>query len=353
MLAWASAAPQPGTGARGPQETPYDTGRFTLDVQNDDFGSDVDEGFTSGIEAIFRIRPADDFALSSLHDALRDRRVFEYWSLVLGHEMHTPALLQIIDLDVLQRDRRYAGWLYGALRAELGLAHSPFTDDGYSLYRAELTFGTTGPRTRTETLQRYWHAFIRDVLNRRRLPEDPKGWPVYQVPDHWGINLEVSQEADIFRVRLPDAGLRRAVGAELGVRVASLVEVRAGNMFVDGTVGAIVRAGLLPEVVFDEFSVPVPQDDPIDVPFAVYGFVSGRLTGVAHNTLLDGPPGDDGLYPERNDSLARLEAGFVMRFSTVEFMFRHVTRSPDLASRPPGGVWIQNWGRITLSFAFY
>jgi hypothetical protein len=336
-----------------PFETGYDRGRFTLDVANDDFGSDTDEGFTSGVEAIFRVTPADAWALSSQIPALRSRRVLEYWGLVLGQTIHTPALLQVTDLEVLRNDRRYSGWLYGELRAELALRHSPFLEGGYSFYQVGLTFGTTGPRTQTGPLHRYWHAFIRDVLRRRRLPEDPKGWNVYQVPNHWGLNLAARQEAELFRARLPAPELRRTVGAELGFRIASVVEARAGNMFIDATVGAILRAGLLPEVVFDELSIPGPAGRRFDVPVAVYGFVSGRLTGALHDTLLEGPPGASGPYPERNRALARLEAGFVLRLSVVEFAFRHVTRSPDLAQRPPGGVWVQNWGRITLSFAFY
>lgn len=337
-----------------PFETPYDRGRFTLDVANDDFGSGVDEAFTSGVEAIFRVTPADRFALSSLDAGLRRLRIVEYWSLTLGHEIHTPALLQVTDLDVLRNDRRYVGWVYGALQAELALAHSPFLDGGQSFYRIELTFGSTGPRTETEALQRYWHAFIRDVLDRRRLPEDPKGWAVYQVPNHWGVNLEVAQEAEMLRWSSEDAGIRRATGADLGFRIATIAEARVGNMFVDAAAGAILRAGLLPHTVFDELSIPGTFGGKrADIPVAIYGFVSGRVVGVLHDTLLDGPPGAEGLYPERNHGLARLEAGFVLRFSAVEFAFRHVTRSPDLAEPPPGGVWIQNWGRITLSFAFY
>ena len=337
-----------------PPETTYDIGRFTLDVANDDFGSNVDEAFTSGIEVIIRMTPNPRFALSSLVPELDARRIREYWGLTLGHQIHTPALLQETDLAILSQDRRYAGWVYTSLRTELALAHSPFLDRGYSFYKVELTFGSTGPRTETEALQRYWHAFLRDVLNRRRLPEDPKGWGVYQVPDHWGVNLEVRQEAEIYRFDGDYQNLKKSVGSDLGFRVASLAGLRVGNMWVDASVGATIRAGLLPELVFDDLSLPVDFGGRRpDVTVAVYGFVSGRLTASLHNTLLEGPPGSDGPYPETNPALARLEAGFAIRISAVEFMFRHVTLSPELRNRPPGGVWIQNWGRITLSFLFY
>lgn len=330
---------------------PYDVGRFTLDVENDDFGSDRDEAFTSGIRALIRVTPGEGFALSDLDANLKRRRIQEYWGLSFGHEMYTPVDLQATDLAVLSRDRRYAGWLYGALRAEVALDHSPFLARGQSLYRLELSFGSTGPRIRTEALQRYWHAFIRDALGRRRLPEDPKGWSVYQVPNHWGVNLELHQEAEFLRAELRDPGLSRAVAARFGIRAATLAGVRVGNMRIDASAGATIRAGLLPSTVFDEFALPAVL--PRSVPVAVYGFVSGRLTAVAYDALLDGPPGAEGPYPDRNPVLTQLEAGFVVRFSVVEFMFRHVTLSPDLAQRPPGGVWIQNWGRFTLSFAFY
>lgn len=337
-----------------PPRLVYDVGRFTIDVANDDFGSGVDQGFTSGIDVLIRISPNPRFSISGLSPFLAERRVREYWGLRLGQEIHTPALLQEVDLEVLRNDRRYAGWLYGALRAELALEHSPFLAGGYAFYRVELTFGSTGPRTETEALHRYWHAFIREVLNRQQLPEDPKGWSVYQVPNHWGLNLELSQEAELFRLENNDLGLRKSVAADLGFRAASLARVRLGNMWVDAAVGATFRAGLLPEVVFDELSIPVGlAGRPADVPLAVYGFVSGRLIGSLYNALLDGPPGAEGPHPDRNAILTRLEAGFVLRFSSVEFMFRHVTLTPDLERRPPGGVWIQNWGRITLTFAFY
>lgn len=338
--------------AAGPHDTPYDRGRFTLDVANDDFGSDVDEAFTSGVEVQFRITPREDLSLFGWLDEAR--RVREYWGLFLGHAMYTPALLQVTDLEVLKNDRRYAGWVHGGLSAEVAVAGSPLLPSGFAFYRFRLDVGATGPQTETATLQRYWHAYIRDVLNRRRLPEDPKGWPIYQVPNHWGVVLSARQEMEAFRWTLEDAGLRRAVGAQLGVRLATLSGVRVGNMWVDAHVGATVRAGLMPRLVFDEMSLPLlGAGERADVPVAVYGFASFRLVGSAYDALLDGPPGASGPYPERNHVMTRLEAGFALRFSAVEFMFRHVTLSPDLAAPPPGGVWIQNWGRFTLSFAFY
>lgn len=336
------------------QDSPYDRGRFTLDVTNDDFGSDVDEAFTSAVEATIRVTPGNNVALSSLSPWLSARRVREYWSLSVGQEIYTPALLQETDLEVLQNDRRYAGWLYGGLKAELILRHSPFIANGYTLYTVEVVAGSTGPRTQTEPLQRYWHAFIRDVLNRRRLPEDPKGWGVYEVPNHWGVNISVDQQAEMLRWQAGEAGLRKAIGSDFGFRILSRVGARLGNMWVDGHISAMMQVGLLPEVVFDELSMPLSLTGRMfDVPLAVYGFVSGRLIGSVYNALLDGPPGATGPYPERNYVMTQLEAGFALRLAAVEFMFRHVTLSPDLANRPPGGVWVQNWGRITLSFAFY
>lgn len=330
----------------------YDRGRFTVDVANDDFGSDVDEAFTSGL--YFQIRvAAERFGWSGLVPELKARRVREYWGLVLGQEMYTPALLQVTDLSILRNDRRYAGWLHGALQNELVLRGSPWLEEGYSYLRLKLTVGATGPQTATAPLQRYWHAFIRDVLRRRRLPEDPKGWGIYEVPNHVAVNVEAAYEADLFRWTLQDPGLERGLGAQLGVRVSSLARVRAGTMWIDGLIGGVLRAGLMPEVVFDEFGMPVRRDRASALPISAYGFVSGRLIGSVYNALLDGPPGAEGPYPDRNHVLARLEAGFALRLGAVEFAFRHVTLSPELASRPPGGVWIQNWGRITLSFVYY
>ena len=337
-----------------PLDTPYDRGRFTLNVANDDFGSDVDEAFTSGIEAVFRFAPGEGFAVSSQHSWLAARRIREYWSVVLGHEIYTPALLQETNLEILSRDRRYAGWVYGGLRTELALAHSPFIANGHSFYRVQLSLGSTGPRTQTEALQRYWHAFIRDALNRRRLPEDPKGWAIYQVPNHWGVNIDVSQEAEFLRLESRNRWLKRHFGADLAFRAASLAQVRLGNMWVDASVGAVFRAGILPQVTFEDMTLPVLfEGKRLSVPIAVYGFVSGRIIGSLYNALLDGPPGAEGPYPDRKNGLVRLEAGFAVRAANIEFMFRHTTLSPELRNPPPGGVWIQNWGRITLSFAFY
>lgn len=345
MLALMGASPAP------PE---YDLGRFTLDLANDDFGSDVDEAFTSGIEALIRVRPGEGWSLSERLGFSHEHRIREHWGLVLGHQMYTPALLSTVDLEVLQNDRRYAGWVYGGLLAEVAMDASPFLDDGKALYRARLVFGSTGPRTQTASLQRYWHAFIRDSLNRRRLPEDPKGWSVYQVPNHWGVVGELTQESEVFRWSLEDRGLARDVGSNLGVRVASLAGARLGNMWIDAHVGAVVRAGLMPPVVFDDLVFfSAVEGERVKVPFAIFGYASARLIASAYDALLDGPPGAEGPWPERNPVMTRLEAGFGIRWSVVEFMFRHTTLSPDLASRPPGGVWIQNWGRFTVSFVYY
>lgn len=330
----------------------YDLGRFTLDIENDDFGSDVDEAFSSGIEVAFRITPGPDWGLA---DALGvEAALHEYWGLALGHQIYTPHDLTTIDLNELRGDRRFAGWLYGALFAEIASDRSPWTDDGVSLTRVRAFFGSTGPRIQTASLQRYWHAFIRDALNRRRLPEDPKGWAVYQVPNHWGAGVELEHEADLYRWTHADPGLARSVGSQLGVRLSTLAGARLGNVWIDGQVGAMVRAGLMPRAVFDEmiFFAPVGGRRP-KVPVAVYGFVSGRLIASVYDAFLDGPPGAEGPWPERNHVMAKLEAGFAIRWSVVEFMFRHTTLSPDLATRPREGVWVQNWGRFILSFDFY
>ncbi|MBX2812154.1 MAG: lipid A deacylase LpxR family protein [Myxococcales bacterium] len=347
-MAWAVCASLIST------DSPYDRGRFTLHVANDDFGSGYDEAFTSGIEARFRFTPGDNVAVSSAHPELRRLRLHEYWGLSLGQNIYTPALVQVTDVELLRDDRRYAGWLYGTLSVELGLNHSPFLAHGHSLYVVELSLGATGPQTQTESLQRYWHAFIRDVLNRRDEPFDPKGWGVYQVPNHWGVNVRLYQESEFIRWSLAQPDWRRQLGSSFGVRMATKTEVRLGNMWIDGTGGFTIRAGLMPGVVFDDWSLPrLYKGKMVGVPLAVYGFVSGYLRGAIYNALLDGPPGAEGPYPARTYFLTRIEAGFVIRFAAVEFAFRHTTLSPELRNRPPSGVWIQNWGTISLTFAFY
>ena len=332
----------------------YDRGRFSLHVANDDFGSGADEAFTSGIEARFRFSPGSNVALSGLNRWLRTHTLREYWSLAFGQQIYTPAILTTTNLRLLENDRRYAGWLYGVLSTELALNHSPFLSNGHSLFQVELHLGSTGPRTQTESLQRYWHAFIRDALNRRREPFDPKGWGVYQVPNHWGVNIRLYHEAEAIRWTGHDAGLRKRLGSDWSLRLATQTQLRAGNMWIDATIGASLRAGLMPSIVFDAWNLPIPyQGRPVGIPLAIYGFVSGHLTGVAYNALLDGPPGARGSYPDRNSDLTRLEAGFVIRVAAIEFSFRHTLLSPELKRRPPAGVWTQNWGTLSLSFIFY
>lgn len=340
---------QPGLSA-----DPYDRGRFSINVANDDFGSGADEAFTSGVEARIRFTPGENVALSGLADWLGAHRLREYWGIAFGQEIHTPAILQTIDLDILRNDRRYAGWLYGSLSTELALQHSPFLAKGQSLYVIELHVGATGPQTQTEAIQRYWHAIVREALNRRLEPFDPRGWGVYQVPNHFGVNLRVYNESEIIRWDSAGAALKRKLGSDWGFRLASQTQLRAGNMWIDGTIGFTARAGLLPKIVFDTWDLPTMyQGQKLGIPLAIYGFVSGQMTGVVYNALLDGPPGAEGPYPERNSYLTRIEAGFVIRAAAIEFAFRHTLLSPELKNRPLSGVWFQNWGTISLSFLFY
>ncbi len=335
---------------------PYDRGRFTIKVANDDFGSGYDEAFTSGLEATFRVSPAPARSLRKLFpDSLKDSFAHEYWSLFLGQEIYTPALLISADLEILQRDRPYAGWLFGGLMWEGALRHSLFAEKGTSFLSARLTAGATGPQTQTEALQRYWHAFIRDVLRRRRLPDDPKGWGVYQVPNHVGVNLGLSYEGEIGRLEHSSSWFLENHGSRWGVRAGALVEGRLGNMWIDGAVGLSMYAGLLPEMVFAEFTPWTQQkgEKQDAFPLAIYFFGNGRLIGSAYNALLDGPPGYENNYPERHHILTKIEAGFAIRVSAVEFSFRHTMLSPELKKRPPGAVWLQNYGTINLSVAYF
>ena len=335
-------------------DSPYDRGSVTFDIANDDFGSASDEAYTSGLELSIRVRPPNSVGLASLNSDIKKLRLAEYWGLMLGLDIYTPHQLDEIDVEELRDERPYAAWLYTGLFAEIALAHSPWFSQGFSLYTAELKFGSTGPRTNVQTLHRYWHAFIRDALNRDDFPQDPRGWNVYQIPNHWGVNLKLSQEADIFRYN-PFKEEDSESLVHFGLQLGSLAEVQLGNMWIDAAGGVVARMGYMPAAVFDKLTVPSTGREIVDrIPWAAYGFISVRGIASAYNALLDGPPGDNTDYPTKNNFLGRLEAGFVLRAANVEFAFRHVMLSPDLAKRPPArAVWVQNWGRFTLRFLFY
>jgi lipid A 3-O-deacylase len=205
-------------------------GRFTAleenDILNVGEGLDTDRDYTQGAFAAFTFTDADTPAAARAAAGaipLFAAKAPVHLALVLGQEIYTPGNLARTDL--VPNDRPYAAWLFvGAAVASPVLDADPVRRrDRVDLL--ELDLGVVGPAARGEQAQNFFHR-------------------AFDIPEAEGWDNQNGNEAGVLatwesRWRLLSGDLGRRAGWDVLPRV----RVRAGNVRVDGTAGAVARVG--------------------------------------------------------------------------------------------------------------
>ncbi|NJK31571.1 MAG: lipid A deacylase LpxR family protein [Deltaproteobacteria bacterium] len=184
----------------------WDAGKLSFNIINDAFGTTLDEGYSSGMRLSVRFSPfLGDGVRGLLPNDLKRRARVEYWGLTAAFDIYTPTDLDANTTEALSDDRPYAGFMGGALFDDI-VFRGAIDPSGYTVASLSLEGGLVGPSTRTEHIQRAWHNWLRNFLNRNVTPRDPQGWDVYQVPDAFLIGVRARLESDAFRASWGDGG---------------------------------------------------------------------------------------------------------------------------------------------------
>jgi hypothetical protein len=334
-----------------------DQGRFTMDLINDLFGTTLDEGYSSGIRFAARFAPfvGDGFS-AWMPRRWQDQIVSETWSLGVQWDIYTPFDLEADTVEALRNDRPYAGYMGGIFGVEF-LSRTALQPGGYTIWSTALESGWVGPSTQTGRIQRAWHRWTRNLLNRRNTPRDPNGWGVWEVPDAFMLWLRTRIETDVFRHDFAGRPRNFRHGSRAGFRMSTFADCDFGLRRVGCDGGFVIRAGLLPDAALEGL-FPVNTWDPARqgasprFPLYVYLFTAVAADVTLYDAFLDGPVGVDSPTKNKRELGGEGQVGLLLRVGDFELFYRHIVLTREIEELPPKSVFVQQLGQVMMSVAW-
>jgi len=317
-------------------------GTLSIKFENDLFAG-TDRHYTNGLR-ISWLSPEGGTAYEPLQQVEsvlqtvaqkydRDKTRFGW---AVGQDIFTPEDRSRTDL--IEDDRPYAGWLYGALSLHTVTADRANTQRKTS-ESVELSLGVVGPQALGEEAQ--------DFVHEVRLIDAFEGWD-HQLRTEPGVMLRYERKWR-FRDPVPH-------GQFLEADWIPRAGFSLGNVMTHAGVGASVRMGYnLPR----NFGPPglIQGAEPLsalnDRPngeFSIYGFltVDGRLVG--HNIFLDGNTFRDSHSVDKKRWVGDLAVGVAVIYNRVTLAYTNAFRTKEFE----GQRRLSRFGSVTASFqAFF
>ncbi|MEZ5930604.1 MAG: lipid A deacylase LpxR family protein [Alphaproteobacteria bacterium] len=304
-----------------------------LQAENDEVAG-TDRYYTGGLRAICVTSPRWLDALPSpLDDAERESRAKAAFS--IGQSVFTPD--DIAQVEPIDDDHPYAGWLYLGLGLESEVAPRP--DRAGYLDRLELQLGVVGPWSGAEALQRGVH----DVLD----ATEPAGWG-NQLDNEPGVNLFCSRQ---WTGALRVDGIGGPEGAGLALDVSPVIGAALGNVHLFGGGGLTVRVGRFE--ADDHGSALIRPSLAGADGFSgrdgfsgyLFGGIEGRLVG--RNIFLDGNSfQDDGPSVDKERLVGEVRVGLALGYERFGLSYTQVFRTPEFEGQHP-----HSYGSLTLTLA--
>lgn len=259
-------------------------------------------------------------------------------SLGFGQHIYTPKDTQIGELQ--ERDRPYAGYLYGLLALHAKREHR--------LDTLELAAGLIGPSALAEQSQ--------NEVHRIRSIDTAKGWE-HQLKDEPALMLTWSR---VWRV---NAG---ALPGGWGWDILPRVEVSAGTPYTRAGLGGEVRFGWNMPADYGSATIrpgsgimrPMEEDipgsraqarsDAFTDRFSAYLFAGTSGHAVAYNSFLDGNLWKDSHSVDKFPLAGDLTWGIALNIYDYQITYTHVIRAKEFHGQDKG----QNFGSITLGYRF-
>lgn len=310
------------------EERPFQDhkGIYTFSVEND-IVTGQDNNYTNGFRFSY-ISPEGDVPYwldrSGALVPFFAQDGHKRWSLQFGQSIYTP---ENIETTAPQpNEQPYAGWLYGTA----GLT----SDTGKILDRFELTLGIVGPASMAEHVQETVHDFLGSP--------HPMGWQ-YQLENEPGIVLSYERQWRAFQASGPGGW---------GVDFTPRAGASLGNIFTDGSVGAIARLGQdLPA----DYGPPLIRSSMSGSDFFIpteelgwYLFAGAEGRGVARNIFLDGNTFEDSPSVDKKHWVGGLQAGLAVVYRDMRVSYTHVL----LTDEYEGQTGNNQYGAVSLSMRF-
>lgn len=304
---------------------------WSVQIENDMFGSGVDQHYTHGTRISAQVPLDDEGWLTRKVLHLSDRTpgyatiATSRVSYVLGQSMYTPSDITIPAPQ--PNDRPYAGWTYVGAAVE---TVRPKTTD-----IIELNVGIVGPSSYAEQIQTRVH----DIVG----SPEPRGWE-HQLSDEPGIVLAYVR-------RWRDKPLGDLYGWSSDV--VPHAGLNAGNIFTYGAIGATFRIGH--NLATDEGpprairpSLPGSDFFDADAMPGGYFFVGFEARAMARNIFLDGNTFRDSASVDKELLVGDIQAGFVLNAGSYRLALSQTIRSREFEGQESTDMF----GALTLSVRF-
>ena len=306
-----------------------DANFLTFTIENDKFGGDTDENYTSGVRLTYFDYSADMPCFADfLHKYVPTFEVNDTTSVYYsaGQNLYTPEDITARTPD--PADRPYAAFLYGS--AGLTSLTDNHVDD------IEVTIGLIGPWAMGEETQK----FVHDVMNAR----DPSGWD-HQLENELGVILSWQREWP--------AAIAEDIGP-FNFRVAPHMGATLGNVYTYGAGGVSLQ---LTPTRYKWQSKPlrvrpaIPGNGFFAVPerhlaWSLFAGVEGRAVG--RNIFLDGNTFEDSPSVDKRHWVADANAGVSVTYGRAQISYTVNWRSREFEGQDDPSIF----GAISLGYRF-
>lgn len=314
--------------ARADEPPPANAGFWSIQLENDLWGSGDDRFYTHGTEISYATTDTAPSYLSELADWLPFHRTGgdSIHGFSVGQTIFTPEDIQRETL--IEDDRPYAGWLYW----EAGIAHV-YQDDGdrQRINGLVLTLGIVGPASGAEPVQRTIHKLVDADI--------PQGWD-HQLHNELGVNLTYIRK---WR-RLFKSESRRSF------EVSHHGGFALGNVYTYASAGLMLRWGtglrndIGPPSINPGFpGVPAFRPGP-ETNWYLYAGVEGRA--MARNIFLDGNSFRDSHSVDKETFVGDLQFGFAFHYRDMRIAISNLQRSREFEGQSEP----ERYGAINLTF---
>jgi hypothetical protein len=311
---------------------PDQFGILSVQVENDMWGSGSDQNYTHGtrISYLSSEETPNWLRKAAAFVPVFSRRGHLRTSYAVGQSIFTPD--DISGRDLIEDDRPYAGWLYGAI----GLISDHRVRDGNlrsgRLDSLELNLGVVGPSSLVDDTQSFVHKIVDSP--------QPEGWR-HQLHDEFGIMLVYDRQWQAQYVS-------EVYG--LGVDLTPNVGGTLGNVMTSLSCGVTMRVGrdlpgdygppsIRPSLPGSGFFNPTR-----DFGWYLFAGLGGRY--VLHSIFLDGNTFKSSHSVDREPWVGDIQAGLVLTWRDVRLSFTNIFRSDEFSEQKSS----TEFGSISLSF---
>lgn len=308
--------------------TDADTGFWSVQLENDLWGSNDDRFYTHGTEVSYLSIEQPPGWLQSLAATLpfylQGEISFHGYS--IGQKIFTPE--DISQTALITDDRPYAGWLF----FETGIGHlKEDRGDRERVNALLLTVGIVGRSALAESMQREVHRIFK--------ADKPQGWD-NQLHDELGINVSyIRKWRNIYDIDEPH-------NYELSYHTG----LTLGNVYTYASGGAMIRWGthlktdLGPPTISPGFP-GVPAFN-FNRQSNWYLFTGLETRLVLRNIFLDGNTFRDSHSVDREDIVADLQFGVAFHFNDMRLSFSQMLRSREFEGQKDN----VQYGALNMTF---